>query len=256
MFKSNYNRLVFWSKKLIFGDSENYRFAGRKLRFLIGTRPTRRKYINNTSVVVRSDVLQINYFEKEFKKDDILWDIGSCYGQYSLFVASIVSGNNQIFSFEPDADARAIQAKNIELNKAENKIKIYDYALSDRNGKVRFKSMQGNSQSRIASKTEIGGDIREIGARSIDSLLDELPKPTFIKIDTEGAEINILKGASKLLRETNVRFICELHPFNWTRFKVNFDDLTVILAKHGRKIRLLDKTKSLADLPFYGIIVF
>jgi hypothetical protein len=109
----NRHQLIKYIKNVIFGGVEGYSFNNQRLVFSVGSRPIKRKFINSENDVVRNDVLQIEYFEKHFNEEDILWDIGSHCGHYSIFCASIAKGNNQIFSFEPDAAARNIQKKNI-----------------------------------------------------------------------------------------------------------------------------------------------
>ena len=93
-------------KKIIYPRGESYSFNGEVLKFKTNFRPVKRKYLNHLSGVVRNDVLQINYLENTFKPSDILWDIGSHAGHYAVFAASIVKGENQVFSFEPDSSAR------------------------------------------------------------------------------------------------------------------------------------------------------
>ena len=95
-----------------------------------------------------------------------------------------------------------------------------------------------------------------MNCRSLNSLVKELPAPSFVKIDTEGAEIDILKGASELLKNSSVKFICELHPFAWDHFGVTYSEFTDILAAHGRTIKLLDDQKSMSELPYYGTVLF
>lgn len=244
-------------KKIIYHNGESYLFGENKLKFHPGTRPVKRKYINTDNDVVRNDVLQIEYFEKHFNQDDVLWDIGSHHGHYSLFAASVAKNNNQVFSFEPDQDAMAIQKKNITLNKFEQKIKTYPIAVSNTDGHLQFHSMSGNSNSRIAKESDLqNADIISVPTKTLSSLLKELPQPTFVKIDTEGAEIDILRSASDLLANKTIKFICELHPFAWEAFNVEYSEFETILKKYGRKISLLDTKKSISELPYYGTILF
>lgn len=244
-------------KKFIYGRSEKYKFNGNRLLFKTGSRPVRRKYLNSPDDVVRNDVLQIEFFEKEFGPRDVLWDIGSHFGHYSLFAASVTEGKNQVFSFEPDADAKKVQIENINLNQLNEKIRVLDCAVSDSNGILRFKSEGGNSNSHlIKDEADEDVDVISVPTRSIDSLLSELPEPTFVKIDTEGAEIDILHAASDLLQKKSVRFICELHPFIWDKFQVSYDQFEAIIKKFGRKLELLDPKKRINDLPFYGTVLF
>ena len=244
-------------KSIIYAGGEKYHFAGKDLLFMPNSRPVRRKYINSRSDVVRNDVLQIIYFENNFKPEHVIWDIGSHFGHYSIFAASIAGNENQVFSFEPDSSATIMQKQNIIINHFENKIKLYDYVISDKDGTIKFMDLSGNANSHIvkdSSLSDMNCVIKE--AKSLDSLLSIIPEPNFIKIDTEGAEIDILRGGSNLLQNDKVQFICELHPFAWKDFGVSFDDITRILNKYGRKIRLLDDMRSENDLPYYGTVLF
>jgi FkbM family methyltransferase len=253
----NRSELIGYSKKFLYPNGEPYTFNSKKLRFVPGTRPIRRKYLNSSSDVVRNDVLQINFFERYFKSDDILWDIGSHNGHYSIFAASIAKGPKQVFSFEPDITAREVQQKNIKLNHLEDRIELFDFVLSNIKGTLRFKSMGGNANSHIIKNSQDNQpDIITLESTTIDSLLDELPEPTFVKIDTEGAEIDILKAATRLLEKREIRFICELHPFAWNNFNVRYEEFETILDKYNRKISLLDTQKDPSNLPYYGTVLF
>ncbi len=251
------NKMIEVFKRIAFPSGEPYMFRGSKLYFKAGTRPVRRKYIDSESDVVRNDVLQINYFEQNFQPNNILWDIGSHKGHYSIFAASIAAGPNQVFSFEPDSSAREVQEENIKLNNLVKKISLSDVAIGNINGIVKFRSMGGNANSHIVTDlNESEPDIVSVKSRTINSLLDELPIPDFVKIDTEGAEIDILKAAFKLLENSKVKFICELHPFAWGDFKVDYNEFTSILNNYGRRAFPLDIRKNVTDLPFYGTVLF
>ena len=244
-------------KEIIFRNGEPYLFNGQTLKFKANCSPVKRKYLSDSSDVVRNDVLQINYLEVTFKATDILWDIGSHNGHYAVLAASIVKGENQVFSFEPDSTARKAQIGTIQLNQFSKKIQLFDFAVGEKDGVIQFMDLGGNANSHIIKNSGPQSEnVTVLKCRSLNSLLLELPKPTFIKIDTEGAEIDILKGGSELLKDTNVKFICELHPFAWGSFGVEYNEFISILESFGRKITLLDDRKKTADLPYYGTVLF
>ena len=168
--------LATWAKKIIIGSSEDYVFNNTKLKFRTGTRPIRKKYIDAKNDVVRNDVLQNIYFEQNFKPHQVLWDIGSHHGHYGIFCASIVKGNNQIFSFEPDNTAMCIQKENIALNNFDQKITVFDMAVSDKDGTILFNAMDGNSNSHI-SKNGIGNGEKVITVKTkcLNTLFSVLP---------------------------------------------------------------------------------
>jgi FkbM family methyltransferase len=242
-------------KRLIYPMGEPYIFAGKTLKFKAGSRPVRRKYVTSANYITRNDVLQINYLEKNFGQQDVLWDIGSHYGHYSIFAASVALGTQQVFSFEPNTDARKIQVANLKLNNLQNKVSVLDVAVSNNDGYEHFSSKGGNANAHLVKGN---GDSRhkKVQCTSLDSLANRLPLPTFVKIDTEGAEIDILSTAGRLLEDKKVTFICELHPFAWKYFNANFDQLLAILSRYNRIISFIDPDRSTKDLPFYGTVLF
>ena len=254
----NKHRLVYSIKRLLNPRGEPYRFGGRTLNFKVGSRPIRRKFLNAESDVVRNDVLQIEYFEQNFKPNDVLWDIGSHNGHYSIFAGAVSDGLDQVYSFEPDGDARKVQQFNLELNNLSNKVKLFDMAVSSTDGIVQFSSQNGNANSHVVKDDKAVNESTIINVPSItlNSLLHKIRKPTFVKIDTEGAEIDILREASHLLSDSSVKFICELHPFAWPSMKVDYNGFVNVLNSFGRRLVPLDPKKTAADLPFYGTVLF
>ena len=77
---------------------------------------------------------------------------------------------------------------------------------------------------------------------TLDSYLSEhnLPEPRCVKIDAEGAEIRILKGAKQVLA-SNADIVCELHPYAWPEFGNTLAELKDLAAAAGRRIRYLDQ---------------
>lgn len=143
------------------------------------------------------------------------------------------------------------------MNIFEKKIKLLKVAVSNSNGVLLFDSQNGNSNSHIIkNKIQANGTVVEIPTKTLDFLFLEIPEPSIIKIDTEGAKIDILKSSDKLLSNPKIKFICELHPFAWESFGVSCNDFTSVLKKYKRTISLLDTKKKLSDLPYYRTVIF
>ncbi len=246
------------AKRLLYPYGESYEFAGKKLSFQVGSRPIRRKYIDSDNYIVRNDVLQIEFFEKNFGSRDVLWDIGSHHGHYSIFAAAVAAGNSQVYSFEPDRDAARVQMANIIKNKLDRKISLRNLAVSSISGTVQFSSQGGNSNSHLVkdNSESDSANIVSVASNTLNGLYKELPTPTFVKIDTEGAEIDILGEASELLSDKKIRFICELHPFAWEAMNVSFEDLIRKLETYNRTLTPLDPNFTSAELPYYGTVLF
>ena len=80
-----------------------------------------------------------------------------------------------------------------------------------------------------------------------------LPMPRLVKIDVEGAEIKVLKGARCLLAG-DADVLCELHPYAWPELGDFLDELKTLARESGRRIRYLDRAEDLGDKAIYGIV--
>jgi hypothetical protein len=68
---------------------------------------------------------------------------------------------------------------------------------------------------------------------SLDDYFSAQPLPGVLKIDVEGAELAVLRGARNILA-TRAIIICELHPYAWATAGYNADDLRALLNAYGR----------------------
>ena len=81
-----------------------------------------------------------------------------------------------------------------------------------------------------------------------------LRQPRLIKIDTEGAEIRVLKGAPKLLA-SDAEIVCELHPYAWEEFSNSFAELKMLVSNSGRRMRYLDQHAEIGSDVKYGTVL-
>lgn len=79
-------------------------------------------------------------------------------------------------------------------------------AASDRDGEMEFIAREGVSGSSFHTKLKADGERRNVPVRTLDRILAEhdLPDPLLIKIDTEGHELHVLRGAEQALRRAGM----------------------------------------------------
>jgi hypothetical protein len=75
-----------------------------------------------------------------------------------------------------------------------------------------------------------------------------------MKVDAEGAEIRILKGAKRVLA-SNANVVCELHPYALPEFGNTLSELKYFAAAGGRRIRYLDQTAEIGEQAEYGTVL-
>jgi FkbM family methyltransferase len=136
--------------------------------------------------------------------NDVVIDAGAHYGFYSLLASKFVGSKGLVLSFEPAPQNYRRLLMNIRINNACN-VKAFKMALGDINGNAKlFLSKASGTHSIMPRLSKEYENTIYVKMRKIDSIVQELgiEKIDLIKIDTEGAELMILKGA----RQTLTRF--------------------------------------------------
>jgi FkbM family methyltransferase len=246
---SNFRHLaILAAKRLIYGSrGEPFHIQGHTLRYLPGTRPVRMRYATSTNSNARYDALQVKILSENLREGDTAIDIGAHCGQYSILMAAMCGQTGHVVAFEPDPYAREKLLKNLDLNPGVKRPSVEEAAVSDTAGQALLYSRGGNAQSSFAHsavESPPGNKSERISVSQIplDSYLLEnnLPEPRWVKIDVEGAEIRILKGARRLL-SGDANIICELHPYAWAELGNTFLELRTLAEAAGRRIRCLDQ---------------
>jgi FkbM family methyltransferase len=154
---------------------------------------------------------QLNPFESEYikqnvKRGDVFIDVGTFIdGWHSLLAAQLGA---KVIAFEPVKEYVSRFEEQVKLN--HSNIKIEAVALSDKDGKTTFYDSGGAS----SFSKKHGEKINKYPSRKITVVTKKLDsyklKPTLIKIDVEGFEMNVLKGAQKTLAKYKPTLILEL----------------------------------------------
>lgn len=140
-------------------------------------------------------------------------DAGACYGIYALRASKIVGSGGRVIAFEPASRAFPVLRKNIELNRLTN-VLAYPLALTEKKSKAwlyHHPNVGCDSLGRDHSFTETA---EQIATESLDNILRELAvdQVHVIKMDVQGAEELILRGASKILNSAHPLVIFEVFP--------------------------------------------
>jgi len=145
---------------------------------------------------------------------DICYDIGGYRGFMSGAMA--LSGASKVVVFEPAPMNLLALRRLCELNPA-LPISVIPFALSDRNGLVRLKVMPDLSMGKlVGSPFQTGAaavDEITVSVRTIDGLVEggNIPLPNVVKIDVEGSEFDVLRGATKVIETSRPRIFLEAH---------------------------------------------
>jgi len=248
------HQLALAVKGILYGRrGEPYSFAGHRLRFVPGTRPIRLRHTNSNNWVNRYDALQIEWLASHLGCGDVAFDIGASAGTVTVLMAALCSQSGHVTAFEPNKTSCDIIAKNFALNSSLRLPKIERLACSDYEGEaVLHCAWEGDCNAALVPSDE--RTMRtSVPVVTLDAYFSRTHlHPSCVKIDVEGAEVRILKGARRLL-SGQARIICELHPYAWPAFGNTFEEMVALVKEHGRELRYLGE-KTIASTPHYGIV--
>jgi FkbM family methyltransferase len=169
-------------------------------------------------------------------------DVGSNVGLYAIAAGKRVGETGKVIAFEPDHANFALLENHVRLNGLSHRIEIHQVAVGREDGVVAFEH-RGDSESHVAVGAA-GAQVTRVPMRSLDSVLNGRVVDV-IKVDVEGYEEEVLRGASGLLgdRERRPRALfIEAHPFAWGSVGTTSDTLLGYLAGFGYEMRFLDGT--------------
>lgn len=152
-------------------------------------------------MLVKNNFLDLN-------KENVVLDIGSNIGNHSLFFAKVC--NASVYAFEPQKNLCEIAKFNFELNSVSDKVEVLNLALGAHRKAGKYKDFSSqNTGGTTIEETEF---CKEFEMEALDNFTFE--KIDFIKIDVEGYEQEVLKGAAKTLSRINCPIWIEIFPEN------------------------------------------
>jgi len=159
-------------------------------------------------LVVR-EVYKLDVYEcGEIEKDDVVVDVGAHVGAFTLMSARRA---RLVVAVEPYPPNVKLLLANMRINRLENVIAV-DAALGSYDGEAELYIATKTALHTIsANRKRLDGAISpiydrrlKVKLRTLDSVVEELgiKKVSFIKVDVEGAELDVLKGMSNTLRNS------------------------------------------------------
>ncbi len=208
----------------------------------------------------------------KFKKSDnlVFWDIGANIGIYSIY-AAIFHKNIKVVAFEPSTSNLRVLSRNISINNFSNKIIINQTPLFDKDFSFQKMNEEGFIEGGAlnAFSVNYGYDGKKFNPKnsyniygtSINFLLsnDILEIPDYIKIDVDGIEDLILKGAEKFLKHEKIKSILiELNESfaNQTKNSINIlkkNNFEISYKKHSKEFDNSKKYSSIYNYVFNKI---
>lgn len=161
----------------------------------------------------------VRWIEKYVKPGDIFYDIGASIGVYSLIAWGATDGKTNVYAFEPSFSSYATLCKNIYLNQCSDRVRAFPVAFANKNELTEF-HYSSIEPSRAKHYLSSGGNLPHEGVEYsvfhhpvMGMRLDDFikifgaPVPNHIKIDVDGGELELIRGAEKTISDPKLRSI-------------------------------------------------
>lgn len=170
---------------------------------------------------------------------DVFYDLGANIGLFSLLAARLVGSEGRIFSFEPDPEIAARLRENAARNGSTN-ITVTEAGVWSLSGSRNFVAASAASPDRGTGTFVAEHEGRPIQCVSLDDFVRTAAPPAAIKCDVEGAEVEVLRGATQTLKTYRPWILCETHSLECDR------GARELLAGLGYELRTIDAKHFLA----------
>ena len=228
-----------------------YRLRTRVLRVILGVLMDKLAYgirvkVGSVLYVITS-VFDLGVISPEFELETfrvltklvkpglVFIDVGAHIGKYTFPVARVLRGDGVVVAIEPNPRVFRALMEGVKLNGFRNVVAL-NIALGDRDGNVVFCEKLATGTSSVV-ELEDCLDVIKVPMRSLDSLVAELvlPKIDVIKIDVEGAEMLVLKGAISTLKKFKPHIFVEVRHRNFNEFRSFMDTVNYTCKELERR---------------------
>jgi FkbM family methyltransferase len=160
-------------------------------------------------------------FKKYYREGSNILDIGAFIGTHVLLLSEIINKNGQIYAFDPLYTD--IIKKNVKANHLEKKVNIYEVCVGGENKEVEIDEIQRDQVANYANASLVKNvnyaeqiKKKKVKMITIDSL--QIKNISIIKIDVEGFELEVMKGAIKTIQQERPVIFIEI----WNKEKEKF----------------------------------
>lgn len=184
---------------------------------------------------------EIEFLEAGLAPEHVLVDAGANTGEFTLACATRTP-LGRVLAFEPHSDVRSVLRENVDLNGFSN-VSIFDFGLAEQTEEVQFFSpadVDGVDGFNEGLYTRYAGDRQNVACGSVflrpfDEVAREegLVRLDWMKVDIEGGELSMLRGAAESLAAWHPKLILEINQPMFRIAGYGTQDLVNFLRRYG-----------------------
>jgi FkbM family methyltransferase len=188
-------------------------------------------------------------FRRDIRPGDVVFDVGANVGAYTLLFATWVGPSGRVFAFEPAAAPREGLERLVAANDLSSRVTTIPSAVSAAEGSLTFLADASAGETRLVSHA--GPGTVSVPVTTIDAVCQrEGVVPRLIKIDVEGAELDVLRGARRTIASAgkDLRLYVEMHPHLWAESGTTRAEIEAELQRQGLRAERLDGRPDVWDI--------
>jgi len=169
-----------------------------------------------------------------------VFDIGAHIGLYTIPAAKNIAPGGTVYAFEPAEANRKYLKRHLKYNDIRN-VRVLPYVIGEetREGQVFYEKGATDPMNSLRLKSGAGGYSKVYRRQvSLDDFVEgSNVRPELIKVDVEGAECNVLKGARRSILKYRPDIFLSVHPRQLALFDSSVDELKAIIDDLGYAFR-------------------
>jgi FkbM family methyltransferase len=168
---------------------------------------------------MRRDENLLSHVANWIKPGSVVWDVGANMGVVSFVAAGLAGPAGKVYAFEPDTLMLRLLRRSALLNPQAAPVEVIPCAVGASISLNRFNIALHNRSTNFLEGfgTGLTGGIREtqtVLTVPLDWAAEQIPPPDFLKIDVEGAELDVFRGAAQMLSAQRPVIIFECQNSN------------------------------------------
>lgn len=175
---------------------------------------------------------EMQFCWRVLRPGDRALDIGGNIGVYTALMARLVGDEGHVDVFEPFPRHAERIRENLSINGFDSRVTVHEVALSDEDGETLF-VVDRDVSNRVPTSSDGAAPKISVPLRRLDTVIDDGAPIVFAKLDVEGLEAAVLRGAARLDRARPLVWVFEANDGLLRKRGSSFDEVAQRFAASG-----------------------
>jgi FkbM family methyltransferase len=181
-------------------------------------------------------------FAALLRPGNVVFDVGAHIGTYTLIALQKVGDNGRVVAYEPHTFTRKYLEQHLDWNGGLKRTIVRDLCCGVSEGMTDFYCRSDRAEGMNSLVPTDGFEKKSVMMTTLDKDVETLAIiPTLIKIDVEGSEWDVLKGALRTISKYHPTIFLSLHPVALSKLGVSPNQVLEWLVEHGYRHKMISQ---------------